>query len=150
MLRRRMPHGLPVTRRPFAPPPDFKPVIWALARCGYIRCEAGGFVWTDRVAPMMIQAGEWTAEGRSLEDRAAWTKSLADRIWGSIEPDRRACLARALSTKSRAERLRYIDDRWTGDRLRLAPRPKEGWHVMPPDLPSAVDEIMTRLSMHTG
>lgn len=135
-------------RAPFDVPGHLQQAMWAFVAMEYARREPEGFVWTDKIAPIMIAECLWTAEGESFSTLAVRdSEDLTERIWTAIPVWRRHLLARWIVGKSEAELMVHLFRRWDGKRFRLTERPKGkgNWIHMPTGYDFAVRQIAERL-----
>lgn len=135
-------------RAPFEVPGYLQQAMWAFVALGYARREPEGFVWTDKIAPIMIAEYLWSADG---ESHTTWrnreAEELAERIWRAIPVWRRHLLARWIAGKSELDLFVYLFRRWDGERLRLFEmlKGKKDGDTLPAGHQVAVREIAQRL-----
>jgi hypothetical protein len=112
-----------LTRLPFVPHDDIRPVMDALAALGYAKPLDNAFIWTDRIGRAMQMSGYWDEnnlsreelEGRDidLEMRAALA-SIPEDVRHSALRDDRTAAGKALAA-------RWIDGAWQPDTVDEAP-----------------------------
>lgn len=136
-------------RAPFAVDKGAQPAMWALVRAGYATRVPLGFKWTDKIAPMLVEAGLWAHDGVPVAQDHTAGETLAERIWQTIPAWRRHWLAHRLGGASGSAFFYYVSKRWTGRRLSYfktpPPRSARDWRILPADLPGAAEEVQERL-----
>lgn len=69
-LRISIHHCLPNTKEPFHPPKNRRQIVPLLIAAGYLRkAERGKVQWTGEAQSPLIEAGAWTEDGCSTDDR---------------------------------------------------------------------------------
>lgn len=135
-------------REPFEVTSEMQAAMRAFVALGFATREPAGFVWTDKIAPIMVAEHLWTKEGESfttlqrLKDR-----ELTEHIWRAIPVWRRHLLARQIVGKTRLDAAHYLFWRWDDDRkrLRLTSRSKSEFQMISSEFYSAAYEIIDRL-----
>ena len=131
---------------PFEVPGYLQQAMWAFVKLGYATREPEGFLWSEKIAPIMIAEHLWSREGESRRtlDRQRM-EELTEQIWTAIPLWRRHLLARWIVGKTGNDVSFYIVRRWDGKTLRLFERPKGEFIYYPPEVFDAAYEITARL-----
>lgn len=110
-------------RLPFIPHQDIRPVMNALAACGYAERIDNTFIWTDKIGCAMQMSGWWNEDGLSREELEEREVDLDMRkALASIPNDVRYSALRDNSVAvSKALAARWIDGVWLPDTVDEAP-----------------------------
>ena len=76
-------YGVHSRREAFAVPPVFERAFDLFERCGYVERDGDEVKWTDKIAPEMRAACEWT------EDLVSWEEvedAAVEEIWRTMPP----------------------------------------------------------------
>ena len=132
---------------PFEVPGHLQQAMWAFVKLSYATREPQGFLWSDKIAPIMIAENLWSLEGESFRTLKRQRKEdLTERIWAAIPPWRRHLLARWIVGKSGNDVSFFIMRRWDGKTLRFfEEEPKDEFAYYPPEVFEAANEITARL-----
>lgn len=82
-------YGIHSRREAFAVPPDFRCIFDLFERRGYVERVGDKVKWTDKIAPEMRAAAEWT------EDLISWSEAeeaKAEEMWRTMPPRLRKAL----------------------------------------------------------
>lgn len=132
-------------KEPFEVPGYLQQAMWAFVNLGYATREPKGFMWTDKIAPIMVAAYLWRPDGQSVKtEERQIADDLSERVWAAIPAWRRHLLARWIVGKSEMDLFIYLFRRWDGNTLRLFELPK-GNLVLPHGYHATVREIASRL-----
>ncbi len=73
--------GIHSRREPFAVSPELAPTFDLFVRCGYVERVDDKVAWTDRIAPEMRAAHEWTEDLISREEAE---EAVIDEMWRTM------------------------------------------------------------------
>ncbi|WP_419905009.1 hypothetical protein [Kiloniella sp.] len=125
----------------------FQQAMWAFVQCGYATREANGFVWSDKIAPIMVAENLWDQEEESYTtENKKKTVDLTEQIWAAIPLWRRHLMARWIGHKSEMDVFLYLFRRWDGKRFHWFEKiQKNRTENLPTGYQQATREICQRL-----